>query len=468
MAEGLYCYQCEQGYPVAVHPPRCNEAGDRVCPQCASDFIELRQDEQPDAQLLRGLRTQLGLPQVDEPAEPAAGSRPSVQHHSFVTPGGTRVAVSLTTTTFTADQMPREGSNMIVAALTNAFGGQNPMLLNLGNILGGNGMGVSMADFSSGELGLEHILQRLMDQYQPQASPASISAVQALPRLREGGEVLQLPCKHCFHQDCLMPWLELHNTCPVCRHALPVEPNPQRQGSQRDPEELHHPAVEAALSGIGHGHAHRNLNEHYEPSHPFWAAQRQRSQNMQDQQTQAGSPGMAPSPFSNGQAGMSFQDTFRRAMTNAVNLGDADQAANGIQELAHAPMPPRRSAPRSISTQPAHGHRQDELESHPAGSSIDDIDIELPLVQDEYASSEEALEGTSGGDEDMPSLMQDELASSGSDVAGTGKGETNHSQLSAEAAEAAQPDRSFGGPITWARRGAGALTSWALGMAGLR
>ena len=43
MAEGLYCYQCEQGYPVAIHPPRCNDLGDRVCPQCASDFIELRQ-----------------------------------------------------------------------------------------------------------------------------------------------------------------------------------------------------------------------------------------------------------------------------------------------------------------------------------------------------------------------------------------------------------------------------------------
>lgn len=43
MAEGLYCYQCEQGYPVAVHPPRCNDVGDRVCPHCASDFIELRQ-----------------------------------------------------------------------------------------------------------------------------------------------------------------------------------------------------------------------------------------------------------------------------------------------------------------------------------------------------------------------------------------------------------------------------------------
>ena len=88
---------------------------------------------------LGGLRTQLGLPQVEEPAEPAS-NRPNVQHHNFVTPGGTRVAVSLTTTTFMADQMPAEGSNMIVAALSSAFGGQNPMMINLGNLLGGNDM----------------------------------------------------------------------------------------------------------------------------------------------------------------------------------------------------------------------------------------------------------------------------------------------------------------------------------------
>jgi len=27
-------------------------------------------------------------------------------------------------------------------------------------------------------------------------------------------------CEHCFHSGCIIPWLELHGTCPVCRKEL--------------------------------------------------------------------------------------------------------------------------------------------------------------------------------------------------------------------------------------------------------
>uniref|UniRef100_A0A0G4FUJ5 RING-type E3 ubiquitin transferase n=1 Tax=Chromera velia CCMP2878 TaxID=1169474 RepID=A0A0G4FUJ5_9ALVE len=44
-----------------------------------------------------------------------------------------------------------------------------------------------------------------------------------LEEFKKGGKAKEMPCGHLFHFDCILSWLEKHNTCPSCRKALPSE-----------------------------------------------------------------------------------------------------------------------------------------------------------------------------------------------------------------------------------------------------
>ncbi|KMS94960.1 hypothetical protein BVRB_013740 [Beta vulgaris subsp. vulgaris] len=55
-------------------------------------------------------------------------------------------------------------------------------------------------------------------------------------KLGLGDNMQEMPCKHLFHPPCLKPWLDEHNSCPICRHELPTDDHKYESWKEREKE----------------------------------------------------------------------------------------------------------------------------------------------------------------------------------------------------------------------------------------
>lgn len=83
------------------------------------------------------------------------------------------------------------------------------------------------------------MISELLDLDKELPPPASKQAIDELPTVKVQSDdeqcavclkmlahcenIKQMPCKHKFHSECILPWLGKTNSCPVCRHELPTD-----------------------------------------------------------------------------------------------------------------------------------------------------------------------------------------------------------------------------------------------------
>jgi len=109
---------------------------------------------------------------------------------------------------------------------------------------GEGGSPLTIGDYAVGNI--DSILNRILQSESHTRTPAaSKKFIASLPKIaisadqekagldcsvckekfKENESAHQLPCGHWYHPDCILPWLERNNTCPLCRFSLPTDSN---------------------------------------------------------------------------------------------------------------------------------------------------------------------------------------------------------------------------------------------------
>ncbi|PHT78102.1 E3 ubiquitin-protein ligase [Capsicum annuum] len=220
-----WCYRCTRFV-------RISAGNDVVCPHCDSGFIEFAEGNiagSPESRRRFPDRSSVNM-----------GSRRSRRNNR-----GDRSPFNPVIVLRSPSEAARGGEDEAVAAAAEERSYE--LYYDDGEGSGLRPLPPTMSEFLMGS-GFDRLLDQLAHIEvngfgRPENPPASKSAIESMPIVQIssnhvnsethcavckeafelGSEAREMPCEHIYHSDCILPWLSLRNSCPVCRHELPSE-----------------------------------------------------------------------------------------------------------------------------------------------------------------------------------------------------------------------------------------------------
>jgi len=243
----FYCHGCHTN----TIPNRNGE--EMMCSVCGSEFIEEVEPSDPPTQFEAHNNGQASSTTTSQPyVQPATPTQtpmqlippiatqlpiPQTMHaimsqlfQRMIPPGGQANQPQIFFQNINLPPMP------FVDMVTMIQGGNGGNIFNMGGPMVGN-----PGDYYMGG-NMEQLLNQLFQNaHHNGPPPASTTAISQLKRgtiestetkgecaickdeFEAGVECIEMPCVHIFHPDCLLAWLQIHNSCPVCRMELKTD-----------------------------------------------------------------------------------------------------------------------------------------------------------------------------------------------------------------------------------------------------
>ncbi|KAE8691452.1 E3 ubiquitin-protein ligase RING1 [Hibiscus syriacus] len=254
----FFCYQCNRTVTITITP-----SADPSCPICNEGFLE--EYENPSLYPGSTFQNPNPNPNPNDPllsvSDPFSAFLPLLFPSSSTTPSSPSPAsIDLHNPNLFGPTRSGRGDPFSFDPFTfiqnhlndlHSRGAQIELVIQNNPSDPGFRLPANLGDYFIGP-GLEQLIQQLAenDPNRYGTPPASKSAIEALPTVKiaknnlnsefnqcavcmdefeEWTEAKQMPCKHRYHKDCILPWLEMHNSCPVCRHELPTD-DPDYEG----------------------------------------------------------------------------------------------------------------------------------------------------------------------------------------------------------------------------------------------